>query len=1727
MQSDSPAIDAGSNPNNLTTDQRGEVRVAGTSADIGAFEARFPAITATLTDNLLLDFNFDALLNPGETVRYTAIINNSGNDTSNNTIFQLTPDSNTTLSVGSVTTTTGTVTTGNTGGDTTIAVDIGTVAISGSVTITFDVVVNNPVSVTQISTQGTVSGSNFTNVLTDDPDDGTSNSDVTISNVVPIPPTVSITASTPNATEGGSDGVFTISRDDSNGDLSVNLTINGSSSAVDTDYSLNGGSVTVAGSTVTVTIPDGSTSIDVNLSAVVDIVAEPAETLQLDIAADSNYVIDGVNNSATVTIDASLAPQLVINEIDYDQFGADGDNFIELLNNGTDTINLSGYQILLVNENGTPYDTINLDNVDLAAGDYYVISNNATNIANTNQQLNFTLQNGVDAVALVFGSDIIDTVSYEGDTTGYTEGAGTTVADLNDFANVGLSRFPNGTDTDDNSADFVLQGITPGTLNSVTPSVTLSINPDPANLNDGGSTATITAVIDTFSGQDVTINLAFSGTATEGLDYTVPNSITIPAGQLSADITLTTVEDFMVEGDETIVVDIDSVVNGLESGNEQVNATIIDDDTSGITVTPTTGLTTTEAGDTTQFTVVLDSQPSNDVVVSFTSDNTTEGTTDVSSLTFTSGNWDIPQTVTVTGVDDFIDDDDVAYTISTNTTSSDPNYDNLTGNPVTVINQDDGDTAGITINQTTLTTSENLTTDEFNVVLDSQPVADVVINFTNPDDEGSLNFNTLTFTATNWNTPQTVIVTGVDDDIDDGDITYTLDTSITSTDLKYNAIAPVDLTITNTDNDIAGVTVSPISNNTTEAGDSSTFTIVLDTQPIDNVVVSLVSSNIAEGTIDQNFLTFTSANWNNPQTVTVTGVDDDVDDGDINYTIATTVTSTGDTNYDGIAANDVTVTNIDNDAIGVTVTPTSLTTSEAEATAEFTLKLNTQPTGNVVIALNNSDVTEGSLAQNSLTFTSANWNTPQTVTVTGVDDDVDDGDIQYEIVTSIANSADTDYAALSASDINNVTVINTDDDQAGVTFSPISIITDEQDDPGTLEVENQASFTVVLDVEPIADVTVTLINNEDEGSLDQNSLIFTSSNWDTPQTVTFTADDDFINDGDITFNIGANVSSADSTYNFTIDDAVSVTNRDNNTVGVSVSPISNNTSEAGDTAEFTFVLDSQPSADVTVNFTNPEDEGSLNINTLTFTATNWNIPQTLIVTGVDDDVDDGDIIYTITTEVTTTDIQYSALNPEDLVVTNLDDDTAAIAVTVVDNQTTEAGDTAQFTFLLESQPTEDVVIDFTNPEDEGSLNINTLTFTATNWNIPQTLIVTGVDDDVDDGDIIYTITTEVTTTDIQYSALNPEDLVVTNLDDDDADISEDDNNTITPSLSYPENNNIFAIEGNPDTEITLEFSLNNEVSANFVNEVGLILVDDINGGIDTNGDGNIDLNPDDDNYAEIALASGQVIFSALPGGLGNNQISSTIRNLPTGKFLSFYLVQNSTTDNFIESTNNQTTPPPVFFSSVVSNEDIFNHLEVTELENGDFIVSFEDQFNGGDQDFNDLNLRVRTTNANTAIGTNLQISQGLEVFDLTPYDGQLIRGEFTVLPSSDASFNNLVGIYIMADEQGTIIDPVTGDVLTPGDINYAQVARDNSIVEFDRNGIDPVLLLGGFSYGTYLVADGVNGGEEVFFPFLDANSDNLDYIRLLGDNTFGFEDLVGGGDFSYDDFVYQAEFTLV
>jgi hypothetical protein len=186
------------------------------------------------------------------------------------------------------------------------------------------------------------------------------------------------------------------------------------------------------------------------------------------------------------------AQSLIINEIDYDQPGVDSAEYVELYNAGPNPVNLADFKLVLFNgttsaSGNVAYDSIQLPSQTLTAGSFFVICGNSGKVPNCNATFSAAsncIQNAASATSTTPSPDavylkdvqqgnIIDVVSYEGNCIApYFETAGvpsgnsdTIVADsvLARFYSIG--RFPDGTDSDNNSVDFNRMCSTPGAAN--------------------------------------------------------------------------------------------------------------------------------------------------------------------------------------------------------------------------------------------------------------------------------------------------------------------------------------------------------------------------------------------------------------------------------------------------------------------------------------------------------------------------------------------------------------------------------------------------------------------------------------------------------------------------------------------------------------------------------------------------------------------------------------------------------------------------------------------------------------------------------------------------------------------------------------------------------------------------------------------------------------------------------------------------------------------------------------------------------------------------------------------------------------------------------------------------------------------------------------------------------------------------------------------------------------
>ena len=501
---------------------------------------------------------------------------------------------------------------------------------------------------------------------------------------------------------------------------------------------------------------------------------------------------------------------------------------------------------------------------------------------------------------------------------------------------------------------------------------------------------------------------------------------------------------------------------------------------------------------------------------------------------------------------------------------------------------------------------------------------------------------TLTFSPSNWNTAQTVTVTGVDDRVDqDGNRSATITHTATSSDPNYNTIDIDNVIATVVDNDTAAVNVSQSGGSTSVneasgAGRTDTYTVVLASQPTAHVEIEIESGDTGAATVGPTLLTFTPSNWNTAQTVTVTGVDDDVDQSNNRkVTISHTATST-DASYNNISIGTVTVMVVNDDRTGVTVTPSDGSTLVTEAlgpmnTDPYTVVLATQPTASVSIAVTSGRTEAATVRPATLTFTPFNWNTAQTVTVTGVDDGVDQRGDRSATISHTATSSDPKYNTI---DIDDVTATVVDNDMEVSITGDAAIITEGE----------EVSFTVTTTPPPPAGITISVnVIISDSGSFvssGQTGNRVVTINEGGTTTITVATEDDITpeTDGRITATVGTGSGYRPHGNN----GSVSITVEDNFDDAPALAPSTEMlTVTEGDAASYTIALDGQPMDDVTVTISVSGEEGvvptpdftrpgrspldgsnamdggaaiSVYPTTLTFTPSNWDTAQRVTIT---------------------------------------------------------------------------------------------------------------------------------------------------------------------------------------------------------------------------------------------------------------------------------------------------------------------------------------------------------------------------------------------------------------------------------------------------------------------------------------------------------------------------------
>lgn len=890
--------------------------------------------------------------------------------------------------------------------------------------------------------------------------------------------------------------------------------------------------------------------------------------------------------------------------------------------------------------------------------------------------------------------------------------------------------------------------------------------------NELGKTTSFTIKLNTKPNSNVVIGPIVSLDETEGKVIS-SSTITFNADNYDTPQTITVegMDDSEADDNQDYKINFGSITTNDYNYSKQVipevTITNTDDEKASIAVSPTSGLSTNEGGTSTSFNVVLSTKPGTDVVVSgFSSDNTSECSVS-GSLTFTPDNWDTPQQVTVSGIDDFsIDGPQNCVITSTTSTSDDSVYQNKTISPVTVINVDN-DVAGFTIipNGAAITT-EGGSQAQFSIVMNTLPYGDVSVSGITTSDttEATVSPMNITFTPSDWNTPQTIVLSGVDDNMEDGDINYTVvfpnSTSVHPSDSDYNGLAlPSAGSFTNQDNDTRGFDITSSSVTITEGGTSQTFQIRLTSAPCDtpstpetcspgSFTMNLTNSNTSQYTIDQPTLTFDSSNWNTYQTITLDAVNDLVDDGDLNFTLVLE-SITGSTDYTGMDPSDLTINVIDDDTAAFIISPAGgVTVNENDPGATglettITVKLNSEPTGNVtlgpVISTDTGEITiapangvNDPISNRTLVFTptsgqavttsdsdsdtfhettTSGWDVEQTIRVRAVVDGTLDGTQNRAIQFGSRSTTDTLYSNPVATPTPDVPATNVDSGTPIVLLQSISAVSYNEDGSSTI------TFDIVLATLPTSDVTISNIT-----SLDTSEGVVLPNGGGAPitnRTLTFTT-------------------------------------------ATNVAPTGTNTTTGG-----------------------------------------WNMPQTVTIRSVGDDFDDGDIPFLIQIPQATGAAEYVNMYPESsngsynqttgqLTLTNNDNDTRGFTITSPTITVTEGAGNQTFDISLTSDPcstpsnpencnSDSITINLTNNDtDQYSVAPTSLTFTAGSWNTPQTVTISPVNDNFDENDMNFTLVLEQITgsSDYGFYNMNPNDVSIVVQDNDARDI------VLTPDANY-------------------------------------------------------------------------------------------------------------------------------------------------------------------------------------------------------------------------------------------------------------------------------------------------------------------------------------------------------
>ena len=516
------------------------------------------------------------------------------------------------------------------------------------------------------------------------------------------------------------------------------------------------------------------------------------------------------------------------------------------------------------------------------------------------------------------------------------------------------------------------------------------------------------------------------------------------------------------------------------------------------------------------------------------------------------------------------------------------------------------------------------------------------------------------------------------------------------------------------DDSNVGLTIDSTTIDLSEGGVTDVYTISLNTNPTAPVTVTFgTDANVYP--IGEIVLTNSE-----PQTITVTSVDDGLVEGDHVSTITHT-TSSADPYYDNATVANVVATIEDNDVQYELFTATTSLT-ELDLGASTTVTYTITRTGDISRTSNvnmdwlasmaelltdfdNVQVSGTGISEANGTITFTTGVDLAMITVDVLGDDVDEDN--EDIVLTLSAGTGTNGSGTAVYAQNPITTTIVDDDTRDV------LVVGADAGLSVTEAGITDTYSIALASEPTAPVTITIgIDNSEvdigAGAGNPISLTYTTLTWMLPQTITVTAIDDLSAESTHFSILSHTVAGGD--YGLLTPANITVTIEDNDIPEVTIAPPSLVVTETGvTTADFVMTLETLPTDPVTVTLTTDDaTECTVAPSSLALTPLTWNTGVTATVTSVDENVDDEDqLCHVITSAAISDDPDYFNLGVPDVPVTVIDDDGApSINFTMTTMTTTEEAEDLLVLLSLSNPSAFTVEVDVTSADNGATAGLD-------------------------------------------------------------------------------------------------------------------------------------------------------------------------------------------------------------------------------------------------------------------------------------------------------------------------------------------------------------------------------------------------------------------------------------